>query len=180
MVQLHRDPRFGGVEHLLELPPWIRPKKYGLYWHQPRSAVVLEDGRISIIQWCGPHRTVDSVDALTWLAPSELRCGTCIGRRLGFDRADGAIFQPRDAWSLPKWCPGEGGPGWPAFCVLCGGLVRASTSWHRGEARHRPEPALARWEPCPSHGWRDMRLSWPARKLVCGLYRCDYIAPVPR
>lgn len=147
----------GEGPHIVRSLPWLRPSRPDGYWHQPRSASRRPDGRLSILTWCGQMRyEPDSMLAAD--APESMRCGTCHGRRQGFDRADGLIFTPRDPWALPTRCPGEADDD-DRNCVACGARVSAARGWWAsGIAKHRPAPELAaRLHPCPRHGWRDIR-----------------------
>lgn len=169
-VRLHRDPSDG--VHLYALPAWVRPSAYGIYWHIPRSATRWEPtrrfpaGRIAVDTWCGQLRHVDRT-MLTQRAPADLSCGTCVGRYAGYRREGGTIFSPHDHWKMPKKCPGtDDGNGW---CFACGERVRYRCSAGGvNESRHVPLPALTeRWEPCPRHGWRNVR-------AMDGVLRCTY------
>lgn len=174
LVRLHRDPIPAGV-HVLALPPWVPPARdAAAYWHQPRSAFLRSDGRISILFWCGQCRyeTLETL-AATDQPPPELRCGTCVGRRAGYDRADGLIFRPHDHWALPKVCPStDPDPDDLRLCAACGRRTNCARGWNAyGLARHAPDPALAdRHSPCPRHGWREMR--WRDGVLACGSWSC--------
>lgn len=156
-VALFRDPTSGW--HVTHLPPWIAPEtsKPGRYWHQPRSASMY-DGRLCVHFWCGQSSSV-AQRRLSGTPPEAMKCGTCLGRRMGFEGEDGAVFKPRDWWALPSRCPGV---TWepPEFkvCLACGEKVQAARGWNAwGSARHRPGSALAeRVAVCPRHGWRDM------------------------
>lgn len=182
-VPLVRDPGQGRA--VLALPPWVGPaphrrERRSLYWHQPRSARIWtpgwSNGEVLFIQtWCGPgirvplhpDRENPPRHVLTDEAPEDMKCGTCAGRRAGHVREDGTIFAPRDMFGLPARCPGEGGPGWPAYCILCGERVRSSRYPYYGEADHRPLPALLeRCRPCPQHGW--IHAAVREGRLVCG------------
>lgn len=175
LLRLHRDPIMGGA-HVVALPPWMLPSSRGVYWHMPRSACVYAEGRISVVLWCGQHRNVKSFDYFTEIPPTDSMCGTCIGRRQGYDRADGAIFMPDDHWALPRVCPGQGGYGWPSYCEGCGQRVRARNYPNYGEAPHSPLPELAeRWVPCPRHGWRHIRTLYESGRMVCGSFNCGYV-----
>lgn len=176
-IELFRDP--GQGEHVSQMPPWVLPRSNGRYWHRPRSASVHGDGRLYVRFWCGQAGTVD-LHRLTHEVPEDLKCGTCVGRRAGWDRADGTVFRPRDHWALPSRCPGN---SWepPKYrtCFACGRPVQAARGWNAwGSASHRPDPDLAdRFEPCPQHGWREMYERDGA--LVCNAWRCDWVSPRP-
>jgi hypothetical protein len=173
-ILLHRDPIPTGWAHVDELPAWIPPVR-GTYWHQPRSAAIRDDGILVVHAWCGQsfYREPSAVIAVT--PPLELKCGTCIGRRQGYAREDGAIFSPRDHWQLPRQCPG--GPDDNDNCFACGYRLRWYRSWFSaGPTPHRPNPELAeRFDPCPYHGWTQMREA-PGHALACGVWRCDFVA----
>lgn len=191
VVLLHRDPLASEkYEHVAELPAWIGPGRAGTYWHQPRSAhrhcpPLRSDCDIVVSTWCGQalYRLEAGLYAVDE-PPEDLRCGTCLGRRLGYDREDGAIFQPRDHWTLPTYCPGESGDD-GRNCFACGARTRIAGGYRTTEARHRPTPELAvRFEPCPAHGWSRMqphRMPWPSYRLtglVCGYFGCDFEQPL--
>ncbi len=169
-VELFRDPGHG--QHVTRLPAWIAPRG-GVYWHQPRSAR-LRDGSLVVDYWCGQMARVD-VSRLSEEPPEDLKCGTCLGRRAGFDRVDGAVFHPRDHWRLPSRCPGR---SWEApdfkLCIACGERVRAAQGWNAwGSAKHRAGPGLTeRLRPCPRHGWKDIYHAgdgvFPCRSWQCG------------
>lgn len=165
-VNLHRDPVQAGWAPVEQLPQYVRPLAPGRYWHQPRSASIGPAGELSVVYWCGQHVRATRRD-FTDSVPEELRCGTCVGRRLGFDGAEGAVFSPRDHWRLPTRCPGRTW-GEDGLCLACGNKVKAKAGpWASGMATHRPGEGLAqRWEPCPFHGWRDAYER--GRGLSCG------------
>ena len=174
-VELFRDP--GEGSRITRLPAWIAPKVGGRYWHQPRSAS-LHGERLVVRFWCGQTIGNLKVTRLTAVPPEDLMCGTCIGRRAGYDREGGAVFRPRDHWKLPTRCPGN---GWdrPDFklCNACGDRVRAAQGWNAwGSANHRPGPGIAeRLRPCPNHGWRDIGQAADER-FVCRSWRCGWAA----
>lgn len=175
LVQLHRDPITEGV-HVLALPMWVPPARQlgSSYWHIPRSANLKADGRVSVHFWCGPFRYYQADELnLTAVPPSELRCGTCVGRRNGYDRINGTIFRPRDHWELPSVCPSTTpDPDDLRRCVACGRPTNAARGWTAyGLARHAPDAALAeRFAPCPRHGWRDMQIR--DGTLACCAWGC--------
>lgn len=178
LVPLFRDPHEGAA--VLALPGWIRPSPHrrARYWHMPRSAALHSDGRITVSLWCGPSRSTITVDDFTDEPPDEYRCGTCVGRRQGFERKNGLIFTPRDHWKLPTRCPGEGTDADWRHCFACGARVHSARYPNYGYADHRPAAAFTdRYAPCPRHGWRDMRSPWPLNDmLICGHFRCGYVA----
>lgn len=182
VVQLHRDSIAFGGEHVLELPAWIPPSRHPLaaYWHQPRSAYRADDGRLIVHLWCGQGRYYAAGEPVLDLAPpNELRCGTCIGRRLGYDRDQGAIFQPVDHWALPARCPSTTpDPNDLRLCFACGRPTNAARGWWSyGLAMHGPGPALAdRFEPCPLHGWQRIETRQEPLRLVCGFFSCEHVA----
>lgn len=177
---LHRDSMPPGMLPVIELPAWVRPAA-GRYWHMPRSAFRKPHGRwISVHFWCGQIRRVANRRG-TWSAEpaEEYRCGTCVGRRAGFDQVDGLIFRPRDPWALPPRCPGR---DWDdpktRQCMACGRVTNWSHSTPAGSglgiAQHRPEPELAtRWAPCRWHGWRSM--GFRDERLVCFAFQCTTV-----
>ena len=173
-VVLFRDP--GDGEHVAEMPAWIAPSVGDRYWHQPRSAST-HRGKLLVRYWCGQTASVEEW-RLKDRPPADMRCGTCVGRRAGFDRSEGTVFRPRDHWSLPGRCPGV---SWDApdfkLCHACGERVQASRGWNSwGSARHRPGPGLAeRLKPCPNHGWRDIRGGNDGR-FHCTSWRCEWSA----
>lgn len=173
-IDLLRHPTNG--DHVASLPPWIAPNttKPGRYWHQPRSASMYGD-RLLVHFWCGQSANVDPC-RLSDLPPEDLKCGICVGRRMGFDRENGAVFKPFDWWALPTRCPGR---SWnpPDFktCLACGAKVRAAqgiNAW--GSAQHKPMPALADRGIvcCPQHGWMHMHETNGG--FACSLWRCDW------
>lgn len=178
-VRLLREPTSGW--HITQLPPWIAPatSKPGRYWHQPRSASWYGN-RLQVHFWCGQSTGVEQ-HRLRGEPPEDLKCGTCIGRRMGYDGTDGAVFTPRDWWKLPSRCPGV---TWepPDFklCLACGERVQAARGWNAwGSACHRPGPGLAeRVQVCPQHGWRDMRER--SNGYACLVWQCGWYSGVSR
>lgn len=177
LVRLHRDPISSGA-HILRLPPWVPPipsrtGATGRYWHQPRSGALRADGHIILDLWCGQMRHLASLDHLTGVPPADLQCGTCVGRRAGYDRSGGLIFRPRDAWAPPRVCPcSTPDPADHRLCAACGRRTNAARGWNvYGLARHAPgEAFLERWRPCPLHGWS--RADWREGRIVCGHFGC--------
>lgn len=177
-VLLHRDPT--DDERVLELPAFVIPRSPDRYVHQPRSAVIVERPKwpelngLYVHLWCGQSRRQVKATELTDHEPGPglLSCGTCIGRRRGFDRSDGTVFRPRDIFALPARCPG--GDDGTSHCLSCGRKVRYGYSWSGGfQGSHRPEPALLeRWQPCAYHGWLFMYAREDLQLLVCSSFRC--------
>lgn len=190
LVPLHRDPISSG-SHVKALPRWIppmpsayRPQGRATYWHQPRSAYLKSDGIMVVSLWCGPSRFVDPALLVAVEPDCEFKCGTCVGRRLGYERAHGLIFQPVDHWALPKRCPSTSpDPDDWRLCLACGrktNAARAPFGW--GLAQHRPDPDLAvRFQPCYLHGWERMGLEFDhaARRetgrLRCSAHACSHV-----
>lgn len=170
MISLHRDPIHEG-EHIDDLPRWLAPIGGGAYWHVPRSAHRLNDGTLLVSFWCGPFRRYAS-EPSDLNPPAEMKCGTCVGRSLGYRRDGGLIFRPRDHWKLPARCPGDDWEEGTRNCFACG----RQTNWARREwgiAYHRPDAALAeRFAPCLLHGWS--RMSARDGLLVCTSWRCSH------
>lgn len=180
LVSLHHDQLHDGAR-ILRLPPWVPPQGYGLYWHQPRSGEVRASGRVVLALWCGQVRYLDAAAlTLTDDAPEDLRCGTCVGRRLGYDREGGAIFQPRDHFVLPRRCPStDPDPLDYRLCVACGRRTNAARGWNSyGLAAHAPDPGLADLHsPCPRHGWSSLCVVWNRpTTLQCSKFRCSYVS----
>lgn len=175
LVRLHRDPIVSGA-HVLALPAWLPPstQKGATYWHQPRSASLKADGSLTITLWCGQLRHAEAAElAMTSEPPPDLRCGTCAGRRAGYDRADGLIFTPRDHWALPAVCPSTTPAEDWRYCLACGARVSCARGWNAmGLARHAPGPGLADRDPCPRHGWQRMEVH--GERLVCAAWQCDH------
>lgn len=175
LVRLHRDPIVHG-SHVLALPAWLPPSGHpnASYWHMPRSASLRADGTLHVNLWCGPFRNYDAATfAATSDPPDELRCGTCVGRRAGYDRENGMIFAPRDHWALPKVCPSTTpDPADLRLCLACGRRTNAARGFNSyGLAFHAPDAALAdRFSPCPRHGWERMWVRDDT--LVCTAFRC--------
>ncbi len=177
-LALHRDPMPPGAIPVRRLPAWVRPLRGERYWHQPRSAFrsrpLRRPDRLELYVhfWCGQGRGVAETRLAFAAAPAaELRCGTCVGRRAGFDGRDGLIFRPRDAWALPRRCPGNDKDLRTHQCVACGRVTNWARWPHSGITIHRAEPLLAvRWDPCPWHGWRDMALR--SDRMVCTEWQC--------
>lgn len=182
VIALTRDTIPAGTERVDSLPPWVRPRIPGGYWHQPRSAYVdVDRGFISVSFWCGSnYRRVNLNEQDLYLvddAPVDMRCGTCAGRLAGFEGRDGLVFRPRDAFKLPSVCPGMyWAPPEHKFCEACGEPVKAAAGPYRsGSANHRPGPGIERWDPCPWHGWRHMAMMGERgsdRQLVCSMWGC--------
>lgn len=178
VATMHRDPTNGG--RVPRLPAFCRTARY---WHQPRSAAMY-GARLTVTYWCGAHNMDARPEHFASDPPEADRCGTCEGRRLGYERADGLIFTPRDHFADPTWCPG--GTDLGGHCVSCHRVkrVRFSCRGYGGpdECRHHPEGGM-RFEPCPNHGW-----SWVARigdwrdaiGLRCNHWRCEYNNALPR
>lgn len=170
MITLLREPQSFG-EHVLELQAWVAGASAERYWHQPRSAYRrFKDGELVVTFWCGPFRRDVQEHDLSDEAPDEaLRCGTCFGRREGFEHSGGLIFRPRDAWAIPSKCPG--GDDGTGHCIGCGRRLRYYGTYYSRESDHAPEPELTkRWEPCPWHGWQHVR---PRDGVyVCTAWRC--------
>lgn len=183
-VALHRDSApWPDCEHLEALPAWIVPSPLGAYWHQPRSAYRCPDGALTVHLWCGQARHRVATGHLTDTEPTEMRCGTCAGRRAGYDSTAGLVFCPQDLWQLPARCPGGLAPD-KDTCLSCGARPRAAQGWNAGGlAQHRPALAMAdRWAPCPAHGWSRMGPRGGRQGiytyLACGHYRCSWGWPV--
>lgn len=177
---LHRDPIYGGGAHLLRLPAWVPPKAAGLYWHQPRSGSLRSDGRVHIRYWCGQTRNshVDALSTLTDSPAPELRCGTCIGRHMGYVGESGAVFRPHDQFAPPKRCPG--GVDENQRCLSCGERLRWYAWNASGPSRHSPfvPTLLERIAPCPQHGWRSMRPYGDYRRdvmVACTVFQCEHV-----
>lgn len=190
LIDLHVDPAEGA--HVRRLPAWLPPTGRGTYWHQPRSAYWRPEAERLPFQaayvvslWCGQSRFYATFAGITGEPPDDFKCGTCLGRRLGYARDDGAIHQPRDWFgALPRECfsstpdPATG----YRTCIACGRRVNAARGWSgRGLARHAPADALAdRCKPCPRHGWRMMgeRGGWSHDDppvFVCGAHGCAHV-----
>lgn len=193
-MRLHRDPGTSS-EPLLFLPGWVPPvTDMQRYWHQPRSAEARPDGLVYVRLWCGQARVLPRA-VLTDEAPESMRCGSCVGRWLGWLGAAGLTFTPRDHFAPPPWCPG--GDDGTGHCIACGRKLRHRISWASGsggECQHRPDPAIVDTPCCPIHGWKYMRprgvysgrkrtlsfpgseLRWSRRwvhdELVCTMWRC--------
>ena len=177
-LRLHRDPiARADASAVLALPPWLKPDpgSWGAYWHQPRSASF--DGTVlSVTLWCGQHRFVHYEGLFADEAPPERACGTCAGRREGYDRERGRVFSPRDHFGQPpRLCPVlELEPG---QCV-CGRRLRMSWGYSTSYSRHPTGPALVkRAKPCPRHGWSRIqtRGRYPAEAIVCGDFQCGWV-----
>lgn len=157
-VTLLRDT--GAGEPVLELLPWFRPTAGDRYWHMPRAArrPAYRAG-LTVYFWCGQVRSSVPRSCFTaTVSPRALRCGTCVGRRRGFDRNAGLIFRPRDPFGLPSRCPGRGPMSETRECDGCGRRCNAPR-WHGNVGSHRPEPALLDWwTPCPEHAWSHFRI----------------------
>lgn len=181
-VELHRDPVPRGTVRVVRMPAWCAPVEPGRYWHQPRSAFYAGDGRLVVHLWCGQSRNHVPRRALVDIPPIDQRCGTCIGRRLGYDRAEGSIFRPVDHFRPPRRCPG--GDDGTGYCLSCGRRLRYMGRGYSGpfECQHRPDldGLFERWTPCVFHGWRDMRPIYEYRRpgwqesgrLECQAFDC--------
>lgn len=191
LVELFHDPNDG--QTVRRLPPFVRPRQPGGYFHEPRSAKIRPAGRhwsydrLVVRFWCGQSRQIrlvpgrvrqDVLANFTGRRPPEQLCGTCDGRSEAFhDNASGTVFQPRDHFAGPTWCPFRG--VWPADngddCPLCGHRLRYSPGINAyGCARHKARNDYTTG-PCPSHGWQQIYAAPDG--LVCQSYRCDYTAP---
>lgn len=138
-------------------------------WHMIRSAVDMiypwnpDEIRRHLYYWCG--QSASDVMTADEAPAEEPVCGTCYGRREGWERNQNLLFTPRGL-TPPKVCPGstrgdlaaslEGGE---SRCLVCGLSVRGwlfggpyNPSW--GLCRHAPGPGLV--EPCEFHAWRDL------------------------
>lgn len=195
-VSLHRDPWQAGWDHVLELPPWLRPRDGTTYWHAVRSAAWAPSSRhrpdrLVVRLWCGQHRSLDRLRTdnatiqlhltATIDAPGPV-CATCAGRHQARDTQGRLTFRPVDAWQLPKRCPGlDDGTG---HCFACGARSRYSYQRWAGASEthhHALEPLADRYQPCPWHGWsrmaaeRDARRRWePTGRLVCTSHACPH------
>lgn len=166
---LVNDPLPAGVERVVELPRYMPPHGLGTYWHIPRSAWVKEHGKLCVHLLCGQSRHSVRRRDLTDERPDTMLCGTCDGRANGI-AGEGLIFQPRDCFLIPKRCPG--GDLGNGVCH-CGARVRyRSTAGGSYECAHTPGPRLARFAPCPAHGWQRMYPSGSA--LRCTDWECDW------
>lgn len=152
-----------------EGPAYARSGNRSTRWHLIRSAEdhIFEggDGEIwrTMTFWCGPmSRNVITADEPP---ENEPVCGTCFGRREGWQRNHGLLFTPHGI-EAPKVCPAsrhmalavDVGDGYYR-CLACGCTVRGWTFGSPycpdyGLRTHAPGSGLV--EPCPWHAWRDL------------------------
>lgn len=139
---------------------WVRSPA-GTYWHIPRTATVRADGAVCAHMWCGQMQ----FNVTPRLEPPEdpTRCGTCVGRYLGWRAEHGLTFDPHNPWDLPKRCPFTAVPDRQP-CPYCGNKAKWSYRYYYAtQVEHRPGPTLVEWVPCHAHGWSDMGTDWNGR-----------------
>ena len=174
-------------EVISEGPAYARSGNRSTRWHLIRSAedyISPYSGELhrSLTYWCGQFA---SRDALTMDEPpqNEPVCGTCFGRREGWQRNHGLLFTPHGI-TPPKVCPGsrhmylavDAGDGYYR-CLACGCTVRGWSFGSRycpdyGLRTHAPGSDLV--EPCPWHAWRDLvRADGPSGTVAA--CRCQVI-----
>ena len=176
-------------EAVLEGPPLARTRAASR-WHLVRSAYDFLDhhGEIRRITsyWCGASAGRSPV-FVEEAPPGEPICGTCWGRREGFnpDNPD-LLFTPH--LNPPKLCPGSTTmwvteTAWNrGICLVCDEPVKLRASGgpyssRYGAQRHAPGPRLI--EGCEFHAWRELTLARGPDDKPTVACRCKCIERTP-
>jgi len=169
----------------------------GTRMHRPRSATISHyawadyQPTLHVRLWCGQSLSCGRYRKNVLFAATPLDgwpvCGTCEGRAIGVglptteqiitgelpDRWE-LLFSPRDAFAIPRRCPGSGhvwssvfmdDPDNPrrGLCPWCGASVKVRGHFAGGAniCAHPPGPDL---EPCPRHGYDHLGIPHHARR----------------
>lgn len=175
-------------------PAYARSGRYSTRWHIVRSAVdrIAEwrNGEIerTFTFWCGPvahgFRTITTDE----VPEGEPLCGTCYGRREGYDPDRPELLFTPVTHARPRVCPGshsgfyaDGDRYNRGTCLVCAEPVKlracggrwygGANSW--GPQLHGPGPGLI--EPCEFHGWRELTKATDSNGQAVVACRCKCV-----